>query len=62
MTLITLHELVPDIMADFIHAPLHRVALAHNTFTDDALALTVRSSPLSSKPVCGIPLRSRPRL
>jgi len=44
MTLITLHELVPDIMADFIHAPLHRVALAHNTFTDDALALTVRSS------------------
>jgi len=31
-------------MADFIHAQLDRVALAHNTFTDDALALIVRSS------------------
>ena len=41
---VTLHKLAPDVMADFIHAQLDRVALAHNTFTDDALALIVRSS------------------
>ncbi|MDX2055494.1 MAG: hypothetical protein SFV15_24035 [Polyangiaceae bacterium] len=41
---VTLHKLAPDVTADFVRAQLNRVALAHNTFTDDALALIVRSS------------------
>jgi type II secretory pathway predicted ATPase ExeA len=37
-------KLAPDDMGDFIRAQLDRVALAHTTFTDDALGLVVRSS------------------
>jgi len=37
-------KLAPDSMVDFIKAELDRVALAHSTFTDDALSLIVRSS------------------
>ena len=37
-------KLAPDDMGDFIRAQLDRVALAHTTFTDEALGLIVRSS------------------
>jgi len=37
-------KLAPDDMRKFIHAELDRVALAHSTFTEDALALIVRAS------------------
>jgi MSHA biogenesis protein MshM len=37
-------KLAPDDMTKFILAELDRVALAHNTFSDDALALVVRAS------------------
>jgi hypothetical protein len=36
--------LAPDSLTDFIRAELDKVALAHATFTDDALSLIVRSS------------------
>jgi len=51
---VTLHKLAPDVMADFIHAQIDRVALAHNTFTDDALALTVRSSEGILRSACNL--------
>lgn len=41
---VLLPKLAPDDMRDFIHAQLDKVALAHSTFTDDALSLIVRSS------------------
>jgi hypothetical protein len=34
----------PDKAAEFIRAELDKVALAHSTFTDDALGLVVRST------------------
>lgn len=37
-------KLAPDDMQQFILSELDRVALAHSTFTDEALALIVRSS------------------
>lgn len=37
-------KLAPDATRDFILKELDRVALAHSTFTDDALSLIVRSS------------------
>jgi type II secretory pathway predicted ATPase ExeA len=37
-------RLAPDDMLAFIHEQLDRVALAHNTFTPDALQLIVRAS------------------
>jgi len=37
-------KLAPDDMRSFIRAELDRVALAHATFTEDALALIVRAS------------------
>jgi len=41
---VLLKKLAPDSIADFIRAELDKVALAHSTFTDDALSLIVRSS------------------
>lgn len=41
---VLLQKLAPDNLADFIRAEFDKVALAHNTFTDDALSLIVRSS------------------
>ena len=41
---VLLQKLPPDDTANFIRAELDKVALAHSTFTDDALSLTVRSS------------------
>ncbi|MFZ5895123.1 MAG: ExeA family protein [Myxococcota bacterium] len=41
---VLLKKLAPDSVADFIHAELDKAALAHNTFSDDALSLIVRSS------------------
>ena len=41
---VLLEKLAPDDTEKFIRAELDRVALAHNTFTDDALGLIVRSS------------------
>lgn len=40
---VQLPKLAPDDMQDFILGQLDRVALAHNTFTPDALGLIVRS-------------------
>jgi len=37
-------KLAPDDMTKFIHAELDRVAMAHRTFTEEALGLIVRSS------------------
>ncbi len=37
-------KLAPDTPTDFIRAELDKVALAHNTFSDNALGLIVRSS------------------
>ena len=39
-----IHKLAPDDMHRFILDELDHVALAHSTFTDDALSLVVRSS------------------
>ena len=41
---VRLHKLAPDDMRDFLHRELDRAAIAHSTFTDDALALIIRSS------------------
>jgi hypothetical protein len=41
---VLMQKLAPDSVADFIRAELDKVALAHSTFTDDALSLIVRSS------------------
>ena len=41
---VLLPKLAPDTMDGFIKAELDRVKLSHATFTDDALALIVRSS------------------
>jgi type II secretory pathway predicted ATPase ExeA len=41
---ITLHKLNPDDMEFFIFSQLDRAGLGHNTFTQDAVALIVRSS------------------
>lgn len=38
-----LHKLVPDDITAWVHAEFDRVALAHSTFSADALALIVRS-------------------
>jgi hypothetical protein len=39
-----LKKLAPDSIADFIRAELDKAALAHSTFSEDALSLIVRSS------------------
>lgn len=41
---VLLHKLAPDCVEGFIRAELDKVALAHSSFTDDALSLIVRSS------------------
>lgn len=41
---VLLQKLAPDDTAAFVRAELDKVALAHSTFTDDALSLVVRSS------------------
>jgi type II secretory pathway predicted ATPase ExeA len=41
---VVVHKLAPDDMTRFILAELDRIALAHATFTADALALIVRAS------------------
>ncbi|HKY35209.1 MAG TPA: hypothetical protein VJN18_04665 [Polyangiaceae bacterium] len=41
---VLLRKLAPDSVAEFIRAELDEAALAHSTFTDDALSLIVRSS------------------
>jgi MSHA biogenesis protein MshM len=41
---VVIPKLAPDDMTAFIHAELDRVALAHKTFSDDALSLIVRAS------------------
>jgi len=41
---VLLQKLAPDSLIDFIRSELDKVALAHSTFTDDALSLIVRSS------------------
>lgn len=41
---VLLKKLAPDSIADFIRAELDKAALAHSTFSDDALSLIVRSS------------------
>ena len=41
---VLMQKLAPDSVADFVRAELDKVALAHSTFTDDALSLIVRSS------------------
>ena len=41
---VLLQKLAPDALADFIKSELDKVALAHSTFTDDALSLIVRSA------------------
>lgn len=41
---ITTPKINPDDMQDFILSQLDRVGLGHNTFTDDAISLIVRSS------------------
>jgi hypothetical protein len=40
---VLLKKLAPDSIADFIRAELDKAALAHSTFSDDALSLIVRS-------------------
>jgi hypothetical protein len=39
-----MQKLAPDTLADFIRSELDKVALAHSSFSDDALSLIVRSS------------------
>ncbi|MFO0570257.1 MAG: hypothetical protein U0263_31740 [Polyangiaceae bacterium] len=41
---VLMQKLAPDSVAEFVRAELDKVALAHSTFTDDALSLIVRSS------------------
>jgi MSHA biogenesis protein MshM len=41
---VLLQKLAPDTLVDFIKSELDKVALAHSTFTDDALSLIVRSA------------------
>jgi type II secretory pathway predicted ATPase ExeA len=41
---VLLKKLAPDSIADFVRAELDKAALAHSTFSDDALSLIVRSS------------------
>lgn len=41
---VLLQRLAPDAVEGYIHHELDKVALAHSTFTDDALSLIVRSS------------------
>lgn len=41
---VLLKKLAPDSIADFIRSELDKPALAHSTFSDDALSLIVRSS------------------
>jgi len=41
---ILLKKLAPDSIADFVRAELDIAALAHSTFSEDALSLIVRSS------------------
>ncbi len=41
---VRLRKLAPDDLRDFLLSELDRAAMAHSTFTDDALALLVRSS------------------
>lgn len=41
---VLLQRLAPDALSDFIRAEFDKVALAHSTFTDDALSLIIRSS------------------
>ena len=41
---VLMQKMAPDSLSDFVRAELDKVALAHSTFTDDALALIVRSS------------------
>jgi MSHA biogenesis protein MshM len=41
---VLMQKLAPDSVETFIRAELDKVALAHTTFSDDALSLIVRSS------------------
>jgi MSHA biogenesis protein MshM len=41
---VLMQKMAPDSLSDFVRAELDKVALAHSTFSDDALALIVRSS------------------
>jgi type II secretory pathway predicted ATPase ExeA len=41
---VLLQKLAPDTVTDFIRRELDKVALAHSTFTDNALSLIARSS------------------
>jgi hypothetical protein len=41
---VLMQKMAPDTLADFIRGELDKVALAHTTFTDDALGLIIRSS------------------
>ena len=41
---VLMQKLAPDSVTEFVRAELDKVALAHSTFTDDALSLIVRSS------------------
>jgi MSHA biogenesis protein MshM len=41
---VLMQKMAPDSLSDFIRGELDKVALAHTTFTDDALSLIVRSS------------------
>ena len=41
---VLMQKLAPDSVQDFVRAELDKAALAHSTFTDDALCLIVRSS------------------
>jgi type II secretory pathway predicted ATPase ExeA len=41
---VLMQKMAPDSLADFIRGELDKVALAHTTFTDDALGLIIRSS------------------
>jgi len=41
---VLMQKLAPDTLADFIRGELDKVALAHSTFSDDALSLIVRSA------------------
>ena len=62
---VLLQKLAPDSLVAFIRAELDKVALAHTTFTDDALSLIVRSSrrraAASAQPVPQRLARSRTR-
>jgi type II secretory pathway predicted ATPase ExeA len=55
---VLLQKLAPDSLADFIRAELDKVALAHSTFTDDALSLILRSSEGGLRRVRNLCLRA----